>query len=138
MRTVAAWTPSRAAACLAWMTGLGFGVPAVYGTVHFTRHGEVWHFLGLPAYGEGPFQDIGVPTTVPLLAGFVAVCAAEVVIGVLMWRRRSSGLWLSFALLPIETAYWLGFALPFGPLLGAARTVAVVVAVRTARSAASA
>lgn len=100
---------------------LGFGPLAVYGAVYFARHGEVWHFAGFPAYGDGPFESIGVPTSVDLLVGFAAVCAAEVVVGVLLWRQRRIGLWLSLALLPLEVAYWIGFALPFGPLLGVAR-----------------
>jgi hypothetical protein len=129
MRTLAK-TPSRVAAGLAWATGLGFGPLAVYATAYLARHGDVWYFMGFPTYGDGPFEAIGVPTTAPLLAGFATVCTAEVVLGVLLWRRRRDALWLSLALLPVEMAYWLGFALPFGPLFGAARTIAVLAASR--------
>lgn len=132
----AARTQCRVAACLASTTGLGFGLPAVYGTAYFARHGEVWYFLEFPTYGDGPFEAVGVPTSVPLLTGFATVCAAEAVTGILLWKRRRVGLWLSLALLPLEAAYWLGFALPFGPLLGAARTVAVLAALRGARTSA--
>lgn len=59
---------------MAWATGLGFGPLAVYGTVHFAEQGEVWHFMGLPTYSEGPFERIEIPTSVPLLTGFVVVC----------------------------------------------------------------
>lgn len=134
----AATTSWRLAAGQAWISGLGFGAPAVYGTAHLARHGDVWQFLGFPTYGAGPFEAIGIPTTVGLLAGFAAVCAAELVIGILLWRRHRAGLWLSFALLPVEAAYWLGFALPFGPLLGAGRTIAVIAALRNTRAQASA
>jgi hypothetical protein len=123
----------RVAACLAWITGLGFGPLGVYGTAYFIRHGNVWYFMGFPTYGDGPFEDIGVPTTAALLTGFVAVCAVELVAGVLLWKRLRAGLWLSLALLPFEATYWLGFALPAGPLLGAARTIAVLVAFRAPR-----
>ena len=64
------------------------------------------------------------------------MCAAEVVAGILLWKRRRAGLWLSLALLPLEAAYWIGFALPFGPLLGAGKTAAVVVAFRNSRASA--
>jgi hypothetical protein len=101
--------------------------------VHFARHGEVWQFMGFPAYGEGPFEKIGIPTTVPLLAGFAAVCGAEVVAASLLWRGRRSGKTLALALLPFEVAYWIGFALPVPPVLGAGRTVAVLVALRSRR-----
>ena len=132
MRTLSK-TPSRVAAGLAWATGLGFGPLAVYATAYLARHGDVWYFMGFPTYGDGPFESIGVSTTAPLLAGFAAVCTAEVVLGILLWRRRRAAVWLSLALLPVEMAYWLGFALPFGPLFGAARTIAVLAASRPAR-----
>jgi hypothetical protein len=34
----------------------------------------------------------------------------------------------SHALLPFELAFWIGFALPFGPLLGTARTALLLLA----------
>jgi len=117
---------ARLAAGFAWLSGLGFGLPAVYGAVYLARQGEVWQFMGFPAYGHGPFEKAGLPTTVPLLAGFAAVCGAEVVAGTLLWRGRRAGKTLSLVLLPFEVAYWIGFALPFGPLLGAGRNVAVI------------
>lgn len=56
----------------------------------------------------------------------MTVCAAEVVVGVLLWRDSTTAPWLALALLPIELVFWIGFALPFGPLLGLARTALVV------------
>ena len=50
------------------------------------------------------------------------MCAAEVALGTRMWAGRRSSLKLSFALLPFEAVYWIGFALPFGVSLGAVRT----------------
>ena len=121
---------NRVAGGLAWVTGLGFGVFAVVGTAHFARHGEVWHVMGFPAYGEGPFEQVGIPTSVPLLAGFAAVCAAEVVVGTMLWTGRRGARRLSVALLPLELAFWIGFDLPYGPVLGIARTLAVVASLR--------
>ena len=118
--------PRKVAAGFAVLSGLGFGLPAAYGAVHFARHGEVWQFMGFPTYGDGPFEKIGLPTTVPLLAGFAAVCGAEVLAGSLLWRGRPSGRKLALALLPFEAAYWIGFALPAGPVLGVSRTVLVL------------
>lgn len=121
---------TRTAGVLAVFLGLGFGVPGVIGARYFAEHHEVWQFLGFPTYGEGPFERAGIPTTVSLLVGFVIVCAAEVVVGVLLLADWHAALWLSLALLPFELAYWTGFALPFGFVLGLARvglTVAVLV-----------
>lgn len=117
---------TRAAAVLAWISGLGFGLPAVLGLRHFAQHHEVWTFMGFPTYGGGPFERWGIPTSVPLLAGFVAVCAAEIVVGVLLWSGRSIGLSLAIGLLPFELIYWIGFALPYGPILGAIRTISLI------------
>jgi hypothetical protein len=115
---------------LALLLGLGFGIPGVIGTRYFAQNHEIWLLFGFPTYGEGPFERAGIATTVLLLAGFVAVCAAEVGLGALLLATWRPALWLSLALLPFELAYWTGFALPFGFVLGAARvglTIAVLV-----------
>jgi len=117
---------TKAAAVCSLVLGLGFGLPGAYGAWYFARHGEVWTFLGFPTYGDGPFVRWGLPTSVTLLLGFVLVCAAEVAVGVLLWRDADPALWLALALLPVELAFWVGFALPFGPVLGLARTALVV------------
>jgi hypothetical protein len=120
----------KAAAILSWITGLGFGLPAIYGLWFFAKNRAVWIFMGFPAYGNGPFESIGLHTSIPLLAGFVAVCIAEVVVGALLWSGSPAGIWLSFALLPFEFAYWIGFALPFGPIFGIIRTILMIIALR--------
>lgn len=81
---------------------------------------------GLPDLRRGPFEDIGLKTTVPLLVLFLLVCAAEVLAGWLLWQRRRAGAVLALALLPLEFAFWIGFALPAGPVLGLARTALVL------------
>lgn len=118
---------TRAAGVLAVLLGLGFGIPGLIGARHFAQHHEVWQFLGFPTYGDGPFERANIATTVPLLVGFVVVCAAEVALGGLLLRDWHPALWLSLAILPFELAYWTGFALPFGFVLGAARTGLTVV-----------
>ena len=117
---------TRAAAVCSLVLGLGFGLPGAYGAWYYSRHGEVWTFLGFPTYGGGPFERWGLPTSTALLVGFVAVCAAEVAVGVLLWRDATTAPWLALALLPVELVFWTGFALPFGPVLGLARTVLVI------------
>ena len=120
---------TRAAGVLALLLGLGFGIPGFIGTRHFAQNHEIWQLLGFRTYGEGPFERAGIPTTVLLLVGFVAVCAAEVGLGALLLAGWRPALWWSLALLPFELAYWTGFALPHGFVLGAARvglTIAVL------------
>ncbi|MDZ5620928.1 hypothetical protein [Nocardioides bizhenqiangii] len=117
---------TRSAGVLAVLLGLGFGIPGAIGVRHFAQHHEVWQSLGFPTYGAGPFERAGIPTTVPLLLGFVVVCAAEVGLGVLLLADWHPALWLSLAILPFELAYWTGFALPFGFVLGLARVALTV------------
>lgn len=101
-------------------------MPAVFGLRYLADHHEVWTFLGFPTYGGGPFERWGIPTSVPLLFAFVVICLAEVVVGVLLWTAQPVASWLALILLPFELAFWVGFALPIGPILGAARTVLVI------------
>ncbi len=122
---------SVAAGAISAFLGLGFGVPGMLGLRHFAQYGEVWTFMGFPTYGGGPFERIGLQTSVPLLGAFVVVCAAEVVVGGLLLGGHRSGLWLALALVPFEMAFWIGFALPFGPILGVVRTALVVWALTT-------
>jgi hypothetical protein len=79
-----------------------------------SRTGEVWTFLGFPTYGGGPFEQVGIQASVPLLVGFLVVCLLEVVVGVLLWTGTSYASSLSYALLAFELAFWIGFALPLG------------------------
>lgn len=121
-----------AAGLLSVLLGLGFGLPCVFAIRNFARTGEVWTFMGYPTYGHGPFESIGIQTSVPLLVGFLAVCAAEVVVGVMILAGTHYASVVSYALLPIEFAFWIGFALPFGALLGVARTVLLLIVWATA------
>jgi hypothetical protein len=48
---------TRAAVVLAWITGLGFGLPCGYAIWYLADRGDVWTFLGFSTYGRGPFED---------------------------------------------------------------------------------
>lgn len=81
--------------------------------------------LPFPAYGGGPFERLGSrpPTSVPLLIGFALVCSAEVAVGVMLLLDVPHAAAVSCLLLPFDLVSWIGFALPFGPPLGIARTI---------------
>lgn len=68
-----------------------------------------------------------MPTSVPLLVAFLLVSVAEFVVGWLLWQRQRAGTVLALALLPVEFAFWIGFALPVGPVAGLTRTALVLV-----------
>ncbi len=84
--------------------------------------------MGFPTYGGGPFEAIGLPTSVLLLIGFLLVCLAEVAGGVMLLLDVPHAATVSYLLLPFESVFWIGFALPFRPPLGIARTFLLLLA----------
>jgi hypothetical protein len=57
--------------------------------------------LGFPAYGRGPFERLGIATTVPLLSAFLLVCVLDCVAGWLLWNGSITGAILALVLLPM-------------------------------------
>ena len=106
----------------------GFTIPAIVSVAQ--GHGILYTF-GNPTYGNGPFEGIGVPTTVPLLLAFLAACLVQLTGGLLLIWLRPSG----FVVVPLgmllSAPFWWGFDLPFAwlsaalvlPLLAAAWAV---------------
>lgn len=68
----------RTAAILHWFLGLGFGIPGVFGIRNLAAGRGILYFMGFPTYGKGPFERVGIQTTVPLLSAFVFVCFPRV------------------------------------------------------------
>ena len=61
---------------------------------------DIPYILGFPAYGKGPFERLGIPTTVPLLTAFLTVCILEAIAGWLLWHGHKSGAILAVTLIP--------------------------------------
>jgi hypothetical protein len=55
----------RFAALLLWLSGAGFGLPCLQAIAHLLAGRDIPYVLGFPAYGHGPFERYGLPTTVP-------------------------------------------------------------------------
>jgi hypothetical protein len=123
----------RVAAVLFWFTAVGFGVFVPPGIVHFVKDGTPLMVFGFPAYGNGPFERMGIKTSVPLLVAFLAVCLAEAVAGWLLWDGRRSGAYLGLTIIPAGALFWYGFALPIPPLVAVARTILIIVSWRALR-----
>jgi len=118
--------PLRVAAMFLWLNGVGFGVFCIPAIRNLLMGADIPIIMGFPAYGRGPFERVGIPTTVPLLAGFLLVCVLEVVAGLLLWGGSKVGAILALLLLPIGAVFWWGFALPFGPILGLISTILII------------
>jgi len=121
----------RAAAVPLWLNALGFGPFCIPAIRNVLAGRGIPHIFGFPAYGEGPFERHGIPTTVPLLAGFLIVCILEGVAGWLLWGGHKSGAILALALLPAGAVFWWGFDLPFPPIFALVRTVLIVLSWRS-------
>jgi len=106
----------RVAAVLLWLNGVGFGVFTLPAIRNLLLDRELAVVMGFKAYGGGPFERHGLPTTVWLLAAFLLVCVTECVAGWLLWGGHRSGAALALALVPFAGVFWWGFALPFGPV----------------------
>jgi len=78
----------KAASICLWISGIGFGIPGLYGIWHLQKTQTIASFMGFPTYGKGPFERIGIYTSIPLLAGFLLVYALECISG---WGKETPG-----------------------------------------------
>lgn len=123
----------RTAAVLLWFNGLGFGICCLPGIRSLSLGRGIPTIFGFPAYGRGPFERLGITTTVPLLSAFLLVCVLECVAGWLLWNASTTGAVLALALLPLGAVFWWGFALPIPPMFAVVRTLLLALSWRSLR-----
>jgi hypothetical protein len=118
----------RAAAILSWIFAVGLGVPCLMAIRNLSTGRNIPLVLGFPAYGDGGFEHYGLPTTIPLVAGFLLVCILEAIAGWLLWGGYRAGAILALVLLVPGAVYWWGFDLPYPPIAAVIRTVLILFA----------
>jgi len=123
----------RVAAILLWFTALGFGIFCLPAIGNLLTGRDIPYIIGYPAYGKGPFERVGIPTTVLLLAAFLLVCILEGVAGWLLWGGYKAGAILALVLVPAGAIFWWGFALPIPPILALVRTILIVLSWQSLR-----
>jgi hypothetical protein len=116
----------RVAAILHWIIAVGFGMFCFPAIRNLLIGRDIPFVLGLPAYGRGPFERVGIPTTVPLLSAFLLICILEAVAGVLLWGGNKSGAILALVLLPVGGVFWWGFDLPIPPIFSLVWTILIL------------
>ena len=121
----------RIAAILHWIVAVGFGMFCFPAIRNLLRGEDIPIVMGFPAYGRGPFERVGIPTTVPLLAAFLLVCILEAVAGFLLWGGHMSGAVLALVLLPAGAVFWWGFALPIPPIFAVIWTILILLGWQT-------
>jgi hypothetical protein len=108
------------------ISAAGLGLSCLIGIRSLLTTGDIADLFGLPTFGRGPFEQHGLPTTVPLVGAFLLVCLLEAIAGWLVWTGHLSGGVLALALLPAGALFWWGFALPFPPILAVVRTLIIL------------
>jgi hypothetical protein len=116
----------RIAAFLHWFVAVGFGVFCIPAIRNLMMGKSIPFVMGFPAYGQGPFERAGIPTTIPLLVAFLLVCILEGVAGFLLWGGYRSGAILALVLVPVGAIFWWGFALPIPPIFAAIWTILIL------------
>jgi hypothetical protein len=112
----------QASSVLMLLVAAGFGIPAPFVASFCLRERTPPSFMGLfPMYGGGPLDRFSPEVFAVFLGVFTALCALEAYTGWLLWNGEPVGARMTLVLLPIEVAFWAGFALPIPPLIGVAR-----------------
>lgn len=119
-------TPIRIAAILHWFIAVGLGVFCFPAIRNLLSGRDIPIVMGFPAYGQGPFERVGIATTAPLLAVFLLICILEAVAGGLLWEGYRSGAVLALVLLPAAGVFWWGFALPIPPIFALVWTILIL------------
>ena len=121
----------RIAAALHWFIAIGLGVFCFPAIRNLMTGRPIPMVMGFPAYGRGPFERVGISTTIPLLAAFLLVCVLEAVAGFLLWNGSRSGAILALVLLPLGGVFWWGFALPTPPIFAVIWTILILLGWQT-------
>jgi hypothetical protein len=118
---------ARGAAVVTWVYVAAFGSPIITNAAYIIQNGSLpWFFNTFRMYGgpwSVPFEE---GTFLLLLVGFQIVTLAAAWAAWLVWNGSRLGGVLSFALLPVEAAFWFGFSLPLPWLLGLIRAGLVI------------
>ena len=118
---------ARPAAVVTWVYVAAFGVPAIPVAIYLAQRGALPSFYGLFDMYGGPWSArFADGTLLWLLMAFLAVTLVAAWSAWLVWKGSRAGAILNLALLPIEAAFWIGFALPLPWLLGAARAALLI------------
>jgi hypothetical protein len=120
---------AQSAAVVTWVYVAAFGSPIIPNAAYIVQNGSLPWFLDAFAMYGGPWS---VPfeegTILLLLIGFLMVTLAAAWAAWLVWHGSRLGGALSLALLPVEAAFWYGFALPLPWLLGFTRAALLIAA----------
>ena len=109
------------------MYAAAFAGPVIANVAFLLQNGRLPWFLDIFTMYGGPWLDGAADSTVViLLLGFLLVVSVAAWAAWLVWNGSRQGVLLSLALLPVEAACCLGFALPFPLVFGIARAALLI------------
>jgi hypothetical protein len=118
---------AKSAAVVTWAYVAAFGAPSIPIAAYVLQNRSLPWFLDAFVMYGGPWSvPFEQSTVLAALAGLLVVTLAAAWAAWLVWNGSKFGGVLSLALLPLEAAFWLGFALPLPWLLGLTRAVLVI------------
>ena len=90
----------------------------------------------LPRFGGirlmgGPFERLGLDSLIVAGILYVIVSALKILAAYWLQNSRMDGAILELVLLGLSTIFWVGFALPLGPLVGISQIILLALAWRT-------
>lgn len=120
---------SRTAALVTWAYAGMFGVPAVPVAFFLAETGRLPSLWGMFDMYAGPWSTrLTDDRVITRLLVYFGLSVAAIWSGWLLRRRRKAGALLNLGLLPLETVFWIGFALPLPWLFGFSRVALVSLA----------
>lgn len=101
--------------------------------LYITAHGELPRFFGIRSL-SGPISEMyGVDAALAAQVPYGALHLLGVVAGYLLWRSKRLGGVLGIAVIALSSLFWIGFAVPYGPLIGIPIVYLIVAGWKTLR-----
>ena len=110
-----------AASILCYIMGVGWSIGAPR-TISYMIRNRALRVIDSP-FGQfrgmsGPFEALGMDAMILLAILFSTINLLYILAGHWLWKSRRKGSMLAISLLALSVVFWLGFALPFGLLVG--------------------
>lgn len=109
-------TPITIAAIAFFITGLLYAIGSIPVTAHILSERTLPVMFGIPFYQGSFFAQQGISWVIASSIAFILVGAADVVIGILLWKQRKAGALLALVTFPVLMVISIGGEAPL-PLL---------------------
>jgi len=116
---------------LVYIDGFGWIIGVLPTLYYAFTHRGLPSLGGIRLLGGGPFETLGIDALIVAGIVYVVVSALKIMAAYWLWNSRLDGAVLELILLGLSTIFWYGFVLPFGPVVGIAQVVLLVLVWRT-------